>query len=335
MSTMRVIELADKLHHKENERLLAKTLSWIDESAGWAKTMVQKCRFSDASKTFEGYRLLFVLNHLCPALYHFHKAPDAKVFKGDIDGLNRAMEKHFFENTQACISKNNGWIQEGVHYDAENFEAFCNEVMRVILAVKPELVMDKYRKKHCIPDHTVSAQNTKASDSEWVEWANGEFWYSENLKQPYHHFLRITGERDTTRTLRAYLGSRALSNILLQIGGCETALPYIEEDMTKILTRGRFFRGTSKMMKGRPSKCHSNVCALWEANREHHDVHIVTGYALSKEDGLWRQHSWLVQRYSNGTQNRTRIIETTLKRAAYFGFEMTDDEAHEFCDKNW
>ena len=68
--------------------------------------------------------------------------------EGDIDGFNRAMEKHFFENTQACISKDSGWIQDGVHYDAENFEAFCNEVMRVILAVRPDLVMDKYRKEH-------------------------------------------------------------------------------------------------------------------------------------------------------------------------------------------
>lgn len=124
---------------------------------------------------------------------------------------------------------------------------------------------------------------------------------------------------------------RQLREILLSIGGHTTCFcDTIEEDMSNILRRGRFWEGRSKMMKGRPHHCHENVCDLWHANREK-DVSICTGYALST-DGVWRQHSWLHQSYETATQHRTRIIETTEKRVAYFGFMMTQEECEAFDD---
>ena len=125
-----------------------------------------------------------------------------------------------------------------------------------------------------------------------------------------------------------------LHNLLLRIGGCETCFPDIEEDMDKILLRGRFWPGKSKMMLGDPNHCHANACNLWERNYKEHEVRICTGYALSS-DGCWRQHSWLRHEYDTATQCRARIIETTAKRVAYFGFEMVDGEAEEFCRNNY
>ena len=124
-----------------------------------------------------------------------------------------------------------------------------------------------------------------------------------------------------------------LHNILLEIGGSETCFPAYEEDMAAILDRGRYYPGRSKMMRGRPNKCHANTCELWENNRKQFQVAITTGYALSP-DGIWRQHSWLVHRYRTKSQLRTRIVETTVKRTAYYGFEMTDREAEIFCAQN-
>ena len=154
------------------------------------------------------------------------------------------------------------------------------------------------------------------------------FWESENLSSE-STFVRMT--RGKKEDWEKFL---LLHRILLSIGGRETVFPSFEEDMDAILSRGRYYKGTSRMMRGRANHCHSNVCNLWEANHADKDVSIATGYALSP-DGLWRQHSWLVQRYRTATQNRTRIIETTEKRLCYYGFEMTNAEAEEFCQNNY
>jgi hypothetical protein len=38
---------------------------------------------------------------------------------------------------------------------------------------------------------------------------------------------------------------------------------------------------------------------------------ITTGYGLTADDGLWRQHSWL--------WDGKRVVETTVERDIYFG----------------
>ena len=111
---------------------------------------------------------------------------------------------------------------------------------------------------------------------------------------------------------------------LLSIGGTVALIPSIEEDLPQILERG--VSPSIKhlyVMKGRDSQCHENSALCWDANRGYSS--IMTGYALSK--GQWVQHSWVLD-------SRETIVETTFKREAYFGFELTPEEADQFYFDN-
>lgn len=70
--------------------------------------------------------------------------------------------------------------------------------------------------------------------------------------------------------------------------------------------------------------CHANVSFLWMRMRRR-IVGIGTGYALSA-DGLWRQHSWGVQRQG--------ILETTQPREKYFGLLLQGSDADSFAYAN-
>jgi hypothetical protein len=123
-----------------------------------------------------------------------------------------------------------------------------------------------------------------------------------------------------------------LRDKLLPFGGEEACITWREEDFKPIMERGVFRYGVySKLIEGRPVQCHANSCDLYESNKGLNDVRISTGYALSK-DGMWRCHSWLVWYMKNGVQ---RVVETTVRRVGYFGFEMTPDEADQFCFDNF
>lgn len=116
----------------------------------------------------------------------------------------------------------------------------------------------------------------------------------------------------------------AIEKKLLSFGGDYADLPSTEEDYDAIMKRGQLFYGDhARMMPGAPSQCHSNSASLWEVNQGR--CQIATGYALSK-DGIWRQHSWVVQPLTLSW----RVWETTLERVAYFGFVMTDEECADF-----
>lgn len=160
-------------------------------------------------------------------------------------------------------------------------------------------------------------------NDEWKASINDKWWS-----------VNYTGECDNKIDRRLF----ELRNILLDFGGEEVCLPGIDEDIENILTRGILFptnkTGRIKLMKGEPCRCHANSCNLWRQNKDNKeaDIHICTGYALSL-DGVWRQHSWLV--YIDTNVNRPKIIETTAKRIAYFGFIMTDEEADSFYWDNW
>ncbi len=118
-------------------------------------------------------------------------------------------------------------------------------------------------------------------------------------------------------------GAEKLWTLLLQFGGIDVVREY-DEDLAKILEHGQLWYGDRiKLMKGQPSKCHENAAACWEANQGRSV--LCTGYALS-DDGLWHQHSWLI----HVKPRRNRVIETTEKRIAYFGFCMAPDEAEKF-----
>jgi len=117
-----------------------------------------------------------------------------------------------------------------------------------------------------------------------------------------------------------------LKQRLLAVAGYAAVMPRIEEDLAKIMSRGRFFRGyNSQTMRGRPCHCHGNTAALWEANPK--DLQICTGYALSR-DGVWRQHSWAYFALTDC------VIETTVKRVLYYGYVLTAAEARMFAFEN-
>ena len=165
-------------------------------------------------------------------------------------------------------------------------------------------------------------------DKEWQASRKKEMWWEpSNLKDP-ERFHQLYGKCPDD----IYQDFLDLEEELLCFGGYSVVLPDIEEDANAILTRGYLRNGQSRMMVGRPSQCHANTADLWEQNQKDHDVTICTGYALSP-DGLWRQHSWLLHRYDTGKQRRERVIETTVKRLAYFGFELTQQEAELFASQ--
>jgi len=85
-----------------------------------------------------------------------------------------------------------------------------------------------------------------------------------------------------------------------------------------LLAEGQVFSNRGlKVVEGEPSRCHDNVFALWKTEPERYMV--VTGYGLSK-DGIWRPHSWCVDRKTR------KITETTERRTKYFGVEFSKAE---------
>lgn len=116
---------------------------------------------------------------------------------------------------------------------------------------------------------------------------------------------------------------RQLESVLLGYGGRHlVCLP--DAQMQRLIDEGIVMRGRALMRRGKPSSCHENVAWMWGNN--HRDYRIATGYALS-DDGLWRQHSWLIN--SDG-----RIVETTEKRVLYYGYMLSIDEAARFAFSN-
>ena len=109
---------------------------------------------------------------------------------------------------------------------------------------------------------------------------------------------------------------RKLHDRILTFGGDEVCMTAFDEDAQKILSRGQFFYGGSYIRKGQDCQCHCNSANLWNMNQGR--CSIATGYALS-EDGLWRS---------------VRVWETTVKRVAYFGVVLTDEECEQFWYDN-
>ena len=151
---------------------------------------------------------------------------------------------------------------------------------------------------------------------EWKERMKHEWWSTNSVMKP--------AKAEAAKMQRMF----KLRDKILAFGGEEVCMPIWEEDYDAIMTRGEFFYGEHARLKlGAPSQCHRNSAYLWDANRGR--CQIATGYALS-EDGLWRQHSWVVQPLTVSW----RIWETTVKRIAYFGVVFTDKECERFYFNN-
>jgi len=121
-----------------------------------------------------------------------------------------------------------------------------------------------------------------------------------------------------------------LANGLIDLGGWKVAAwDENDPDTPDILSRGQLWPGAGAIkVKGRPCGCHENSSRYWARHMD--DTLLVTGYALSEDDGMWRQHSWCVVLGEDGP----RIVETTEPRLAYFGFVMTAEESVRFHKAN-
>ena len=127
---MRVLEIAKKIRLKENEYVKNHLSEWVEKSNDYADMMIECYGFNKVQDTREGYRLLFVMNKVCPNLYHFHKKPNwYPKCETDVRKWNELMGNHVRENSQAGFRDENGnVIQDGVHYTKEEFEAFIKAV---------------------------------------------------------------------------------------------------------------------------------------------------------------------------------------------------------------
>jgi hypothetical protein len=138
----------------------------------------------------------------------------------------------------------------------------------------------------------------------------------------------------TQEVLQKNPALKPLLDLLLSHGGEFAVLHPHEEELEKILARGYAQSGRGAgVLRGERCRCHCNSADLWK--NDHNRYAIVTGYALS-EDGIWRQHTWLVD-LSDGVHQRKklfRIYETTERRVRYFGFQLTPAECAQFWRKN-
>ena len=168
------------------------------------------------------------------------------------------------------------------------------------------------------PEQMSAPLVTKPIDAEWQSWIDEEWWARKNRLED----LDTSGFRHP-EMLKDMI---SLRDLLLAFGGSEACMPGYDEDARRIIERGQLWYGDRiHAVRGKPSQCHRNAAYRWIANQE--KTVLCTGYALS-EDGMWRQHSWLVEL----RPRKNYIIETTVPRVAYFGFGMTTEEALEFFD---
>ena len=158
----------------------------------------------------------------------------------------------------------------------------------------------------------------KLMDEDWKSRCKeNQFWFQDTLED--------------MKKMHPTMDDRLLDlrQKLLDFAGEAVCFPTYEEDLDNIFNYSQFWVGNNvKLMRGKPNQCHANSSNLWEQNKE--VTRICTGYALS-EDGMWRQHSWLVWHKARSNQ----IVETTVKRVAYYGFVMSYDMCKEFADDNY
>lgn len=99
--------------------------------------------------------------------------------------------------------------------------------------------------------------------------------------------------------------------------------------LKNLLGNWAFLGKTTKKIKWLPSQCHYNSCRYYmeEQEKGNNDVFIYTWYALSEDDLLWREHTWIVEKW--------KILETTVKRLDYYGIKLTWDDLEKFVFSNW
>ena len=142
-------------------------------------------------------------------------------------------------------------------------------------------------------------------DEEWKCSVRKNFWWGKEEHEP--------GIDERLYSLR---------DRLLTFGGESVCLTFGEPDVDAIMALGQLWHGYgAKRARGRMSRCHHNAAELWKEK----GYRVCTGYALS-DDGMWRQHSWCIDK----RPRTTKIIETTEPRVLYFGYVLNDEETKSF-----
>jgi hypothetical protein len=117
-----------------------------------------------------------------------------------------------------------------------------------------------------------------------------------------------------------------LEQKLLAIGGTEVVWPPERvRDLSLLLVRGRPFDEKVRLRRGDRDQPHANVAKLW--GQFFDAYHVATGYALD-EAGRWVRHSWLMD--GENPERGASLLETTHRRAAYFGYTLAHFEAITF-----
>jgi hypothetical protein len=114
---------------------------------------------------------------------------------------------------------------------------------------------------------------------------------------------------------------------LLNYGGKKVCIRYPETDMKSLLKNGALFQANGLILNLKEDReCHSNCSKLWLENKK--ELSICTGYGLTEDDQMWRQHTWLLK------SKEKIIIETTVKREKYYGIILTGLSASLFAKAN-
>ena len=166
-----------------------------------------------------------------------------------------------------------------------------------------------------MPSTQTKKIRTKPLSKSHINAIRNRWWYHENGIEFWKNSEIPPFFREEMYDLRKHL---------LSFGGFEVCMPTFEPDLDAILARGELWhKMPCKQAAGIPNNCHRNAATLWFNDPEKYT--LCTGYALSN-DGIWRCHSWLIDKASR----RPHIIETTEKRVAYYGFQMSEQEAKAF-----
>jgi hypothetical protein len=111
---------------------------------------------------------------------------------------------------------------------------------------------------------------------------------------------------------------------LLAIGGTGVVWQDHEPHLALLVASGRLFEESVTLKKGRKSQCHTNAAGMWSRDVDYNQ--LATGYALN-DDGLWRQHSWVI--------SGKTLYETTTPRTKYFGVILEGTPAMDFWFTNY
>ena len=148
----------------------------------------------------------------------------------------------------------------------------------------------------------------------------------EPLNESRARFLK----QRSARVIEAVPSYADLRRKLLSLGGIDAVPPGFDEssapqrarqhyDVSQVLQSGRTWMGAqAELEQMETSNCHLNVARLCTSGRGQ----IASGWALP-EDGLWREHSWLVR--SPGTEHES-LVETTRRWLLYHGYPLNEEE---------